>query len=71
MINRIWHYLTEHIDGFLLGTVCLLMLLGLFVLYSATGPGLTKTSNQFASMLIALAVMWAVSKIPPQHLMRL
>ncbi len=71
MINRLWHYLTEHIDGFLLGTVCLLMLLGLFVLYSATGPGLTKTSNQFASMLIALAVMWAVSKIPPQHLMRL
>jgi len=71
MIKRLWHYLTAHIDGFLLGTVCLLMLLGLFVLYSATGQNLAKTSNQFASMLIALAVMWAVSNVPPQHLMRL
>ncbi len=71
MIKRLWHYLTAHIDGFLLGAVCLLMLLGLFVLYSATGQNLAKTSNQFVSMLIALAVMWAVSNIPPQHLMRL
>ena len=71
MIKRLWNYLTAHIDGFLFGTVCLLMLLGLFVLYSASGPSLTKTSNQFASMLIALAVMWAVSNIPPQYLMRL
>ena len=71
MIKRLWLYLTAHIDGFLLGTVCLLMLLGLFVLYSATGQNFAKTSNQFANMLIALAVMWAVSKIPPQHLMRL
>jgi len=71
MIKRLWHYLTAHIDGFLLGAVCLLMLLGLFVLYSATGQNLAKTSNQFVSMLIALAVMWAVSNVPPQHLMRL
>ncbi|MGH8753523.1 MAG: FtsW/RodA/SpoVE family cell cycle protein, partial [Burkholderiales bacterium] len=71
MIKRLWHYLTAHLDGFLLGTVFMLMLLGLFVLYSATGPNLTKTYNQFASILIALAVMWAVSNIPPQHLMRL
>src|SRR5712691_3027361 len=71
MIKRLWHYLTAHIDGFLFGAVCLLMLLGLFVLYSATGQDLAKTSNQFASMLIALAVMWAVSDLPPQHLMRL
>ena len=71
MIKRLWHYLTVHIDGFLLGAVCLLMLLGLFVLYSATGQNLAKTSNQFVSMLIALAVMWAVSNVPPQYLMRL
>ncbi|HEY6280663.1 MAG TPA: rod shape-determining protein RodA [Burkholderiales bacterium] len=71
MIKRLWHYLTAHIDGFLLGAVCLLMLLGLFVLYSATGQNLAKTSNQFVSMLVALAVMWAVSNVPPQHLMRL
>jgi rod shape determining protein RodA len=71
MIKRLWHYLTAHIDGFLLGAVCLLMLLGLFVLYSATGQNLAKTGNQFVSMLIALAVMWAISNVPPQHLMRL
>ena len=71
MIKRLWHYLSAHIDGFLLGAVCLLMLLGLFVLYSATGQNLAKTGNQFVSMLIALAVMWAISNVPPQHLMRL
>jgi len=71
VIKRLWLFLTAHIDGFLLGTVCLLMLLGLFVLYSATGQSPAKTSNQFASMLIALAAMWGVSKVPPQHLMRL
>ncbi|HXZ96497.1 MAG TPA: rod shape-determining protein RodA [Burkholderiales bacterium] len=71
MIKRLWRFLTANIDGFLLGTVCLLMLLGLFVLYSATGQNHAKTINQFASMLIALAVMWGVSKVPPQHLMRL
>ncbi|HUL40398.1 MAG TPA: rod shape-determining protein RodA [Burkholderiales bacterium] len=71
MIKRLWLYVTAHIDGFLLGAVCILMLLGLFVLYSATGQDLAKTSNQLLSMLIALGVMWAVSQISPQNLMRL
>jgi rod shape determining protein RodA len=71
MINRLWHYFTAHIDGFLFTTVCVLMLLGLFVLYSATGENLSRVSSQLANMLVALALMWAIAKVPPHYLLRL
>ncbi|MGH8743377.1 MAG: rod shape-determining protein RodA [Burkholderiales bacterium] len=71
MIKRLWHHLTAHIDGFLLATVSMLMLLGLFVLYSATGQNLSRVSNQLVSVLIALALMWAVAKMPPHYMKRL
>ncbi len=69
--RKLWHYLTRYIDGFLLGGTLLLMMVGLFVLYSATGANLNRVSNQGINMLVALAIMWFVANIPLQHIRRL
>lgn len=69
--SKLWHYLTRYIDGFLLGGVLLLMLVGLTVLYSATGANINRVSNQAVNMLVAFAIMWLVANIPLQHIRRL
>ncbi len=71
MINRLWKRLTAHIDRPLLGFILLLMLIGLLVLYSATDRDLGKTTSQMANMVVALAFMWGVANVPPQHIARL
>jgi len=62
--------LTSHLDGFLMGMLLLTMLVGLFVLYSASGMSLERTGAQLANILVALACLWAFANLPPQHLER-
>lgn len=69
-IRRIGLFLIRHLDVFLLTVLCATMLLGLFVLYSASAQNFERVISQFVSMLVALALMWAVANVPPQHLMR-
>jgi rod shape determining protein RodA len=71
MIRRLWLGLIRHIDNFLLASLCVTMLFGLIVLYSATGQSLERVSSQGLSMLVALVVMWGLANLPPQHLMRI
>ncbi|HTJ54668.1 MAG TPA: rod shape-determining protein RodA [Nitrosospira sp.] len=68
---RLWHYLTRYVDGLLLAGILLLMLTGLFTLYSATDASLGRVTNQATNMLIALGIMWLVANIPLQHIMRI
>ncbi len=68
--RRIWLRLTVHIDSLLLSFMLMLMLIGLIVLYSATGQDLAKTTGQMLNILVALAAMWAVANVSPQHLAR-
>jgi rod shape determining protein RodA len=68
---RLWHYLTRYVDGFLLGGILLLMLTGLFTLYSATDANLGRVTNQAINMLVALGIMWLIANIPLQHIMRI
>jgi rod shape determining protein RodA len=70
MIRRIRLFLTQHIDGFLLTVLSATMLLGLVVLYSATGQNMDRVMNQFISIVVALGLMWALANLPPQHMMR-
>jgi rod shape determining protein RodA len=70
-IRKIWHYLTRYIDNFLLTGILILMVIGLIVLYSATGGNITRVSNQVINILIALVIMWLVANIPLQQIMRL
>ena len=72
MISRIWHYFADHIDWPLLTAVLLLAGAGLIILFSAAGSeGGEKVYAQVRNLGLALAVMWIVANIPPQHLMRL
>ncbi|GAO36811.1 cell wall shape-determining protein [Sulfuricella sp. T08] len=68
--RRIWLWLTAHIDSLLLSFMLMLMLIGLIVLYSATGQDLGKTTGQMLNMLVALVAMWAVANVSPQHIAR-
>jgi len=71
MIRRWMLRLVKHVDGFLLTLICAQIMLGLIVLYSASGQSLDRVSDQLLNVAVALAVMWAVANVPPQHLMRL
>jgi rod shape determining protein RodA len=59
---------TAHFDGFLLGVLLLVMLIALFVLYSASGQSLDQVGRQLINLCAALSLMWLVSNIPPQRL---
>ena len=65
--RKIWYYLTRYIDGLLLAGILTLMLVGLIVLYSATGANINKVSHQMINMLVALIIMWLVANIPLQQ----
>ena len=70
-IRRLGGYFTRHIDGLLLGSVLLLLVVGFVVLYSASNASLARLTAQLMNVLIALSVMWVFANIPPQHLRRL
>jgi len=71
MIRRLWLLLIRHIDGFLLAALSATLLFGLAILYSASAQDLDRVLSQGVSLLVALAVMWALANVPPQHLMRI
>jgi rod shape determining protein RodA len=71
MINQILQGLFKHIDSFLLSCLLFTMLIGLFVLYSASGQSFDRISAQLVNITVALIVMWATANIPPQHLERI
>ncbi|HJT50312.1 MAG TPA: rod shape-determining protein RodA [Nitrosospira sp.] len=70
-ILRLWHFLTRYVDGFLLIGILLLMLTGLFTLFSATDANVNRVTNQATNMLIALGIMWLIANIPLQHIMQI
>jgi rod shape determining protein RodA len=70
-IRRLGRYLTDHIDGMLLGAVLALMAVGIAVLFSASNASVARVSQQLMNALIALGIMWVFANIPPQHLRRL
>ncbi|MEO1766600.1 rod shape-determining protein RodA [Thiobacter aerophilum] len=70
MIRRWLARSARHVDGVLLALVGAVLLLGLGILYSASGQDTARVVNQMLNILLALAIMWAVANVPPQHLMR-
>src|SRR5262249_40874881 len=67
----IGRFFTGYIDGVLLTATTLLLILGLFVLYSASGANPARLTSQVLNIVVALAAMWVIANVPPQHLMRL
>lgn len=71
MISQIVQILFKHIDTFLMGCLLFTMLVGLFVLYSASGQSFERVSSQMINIAVALGVMWLAANIQPQHLERI
>lgn len=71
MLRKLWKGLVGHIDPFLMACLFFTMLVGLFVLYSASGQSFERVGSQFANIVVALGVMWIAANIPPQHLERI
>lgn len=71
MISAWFKRFTLHIDGYLLGIVLLTLLVGLLVLFSASGQNLTKVLSQLTNIGVALSLMWLFANIPPHHLERI
>jgi rod shape determining protein RodA len=70
-IRRLGGYLTQHVDGMLLGAVLALMAVGITVLFSASNASVARVSTQLMNILIALGILWLFANIAPQHLRRL
>jgi len=71
MIRVLMQRFLQHIDSFLMGTVLFTLLIGLFVLYSASGQSFERIGAQLANILVATSIMWVAANIPPQHLERI
>ncbi len=65
-----WLRLTDKIDPPLFALALALLTLGLITLASAANDTPARISGQAVSILVALAVMWAVAQFQPQTLMR-
>jgi rod shape determining protein RodA len=61
----------KHIDSFLLACLLFTMLVGLLVLYSASGQNFSRVNAQLVNIAIAFGVLWVVSNIPTHHLERI
>ncbi len=59
---------TRHFDHFLVGMLLLVIVIALFVLYSASGQSLAQVGRQCVNLAVALSLMWLLSNISPQRL---
>jgi rod shape determining protein RodA len=70
-IKRIVKQVLEPFDRVLLGLIAILLLIGLIVLYSASGRDWNVVFSQCRSILIALTFMALIAHLPPPYLMKL
>lgn len=70
MISQLLQGLFKHIDSFLMGCLLFTILVGLFVLYSASGQSFERVSAQLVNIAIALSIMWLAANVQPQLLER-
>lgn len=68
MFNQILQGVIKHIDSFLLTCLLFTLLVGLFVLYSASGHSVERISSQLINIAVAFSIMWVVANIPPNKL---
>jgi rod shape determining protein RodA len=71
MFNQFLQSIFKHIDTFLMGCILFTMLVGLFVLYSASGQSFERINSQLINIAVAFGLMWVVTNIQPQHLERI
>lgn len=71
MISKLPQLLFKHIDAFLMACLFFALLVGLFVLYSASGQNLSRISAQGINIVVALTLMWGAANVSPTQLERI
>ncbi|MEE9332089.1 MAG: rod shape-determining protein RodA [Methylophilaceae bacterium] len=71
MINQVFQRIFSHIDSILLSCILFTLLVGLFVLYSASGQSFDRVNAQITNIIIAIVGMWLVANVQPQHMERM
>lgn len=71
MISRLFSILGKHIDSFLMACLFFTLIVGLFVLYSASGQSFARIYAQGINIIVALSFMWAAANVGPNQLERI
>jgi len=71
MISKILERLKTHIDPFLMGCISFSCIVGLFVLYSASGGSFERVLSQFLNISAALTIMWLAANTSPHYIERI
>ena len=70
MISQLLKQCLKHIDSFLMVCLFFTLMVGLFVLYSASGQSVARIYGQGINIVVALSFMWAAANIAPNQLER-
>ena len=70
MISKLFERIKTNIDPFLMGCIFFSCIVGLFVLYSASGGSIDRVTSQSINMLAALSIMWLAANTSPHYLER-
>ena len=71
MISLLLYRLKKHIDPFLMGCIAFSCIVGLFVLYSASGGSFERVLSQVFNIFAALIIMWLAANTSPHYLERI
>ena len=71
MINEIVAYIARRVDTFLMGCIFFACMVGLFVLFSASGGSFERVFSQFINIVAALVIMWLAANTSPHYLERI
>lgn len=71
MISQITERLKKYLDPFLMGCIFFSCIVGLFVLYSASGGSIERVLSQALNIFAALCVMWLAANTSPHYLERI
>ena len=71
MINQIRYRVNKYIDPFLMGCIFFSCVVGLFVLFSASGGSFERVLSQVFNIFAALIVMWLAANTSPHYLERI
>jgi len=71
MISKLLKQFFKHIDSLLMVCLFFTLMVGLFVLYSASGQSVARIYGQGVNIVVALSFMWVAANIAPNQLERI
>ncbi|SME93439.1 rod shape-determining protein RodA [Pseudogulbenkiania subflava] len=69
LLKRLWQFVREPLDGWLMLFLGLVFVLSMLVLYSASNQSFDKIDNKLVYTVLGLVVMWGAARMRPQSIM--